>query len=150
MTSWTVCDASGAEAGPIGRIVRGWPWVMWLLACAVLAMSSPMAVAQTQAYHEIERFVVNLAGERQARFLQITLQLEVADPKRLPDVQLHEPKLRDRLVQTLGGRAPESITGAEGREALRGELLEVLRDTLNDAAGAPLIEAVYFSNFIVQ
>lgn len=94
--------------------------------------------------------VVNLASERRAKFLRVDIQfyLETAHDAEL--VTLHMPLIRDRMVHLLGGRAADQIMSMEAREQLRAELLEKLRATMTEQAGAPAIGALYFTGFIVQ
>ncbi|AFL73235.1 flagellar basal body-associated FliL family protein [Thiocystis violascens] len=94
--------------------------------------------------------VVNLAGERKTRYLRVEIQCYLDTAQDAERVTLHMPLIRDRLITLLGGRDADQIMSTEARDRLRAELLEKLRETLTEVAGAPTIRELYFTGFIIQ
>ncbi|WP_245740581.1 flagellar basal body-associated FliL family protein [Ectothiorhodospira marina] len=94
--------------------------------------------------------VVNLDNPRRAQFLQIKAQFYVETATDAEQVQRHMPVLRDRMITYFGGRDPEKVRGAQERERMRGEVLDQLRQAMEETTGAPCISSLYFTGFIVQ
>ena len=94
--------------------------------------------------------IVNLASEEAARFLRVELDFYVLNAADNNVIQEYRVALRDRLITLLGGRDMEVLQSVEGREALRKETLEALRETLTRFSGRPAIEDLYFTAFIMQ
>ncbi|WP_018935977.1 flagellar basal body-associated protein FliL [Thioalkalivibrio sp. ALJ24] len=131
---------------PVGRT----PALLTLLVLVFL-LAPPLAATDGDSrYVTLDSLVVNLADPDSARYLQTTVQLETESRSDADQVRDHIPAVRDRLIHVMGGREPSDVRGSEGRESLREEALEELRATLDDLAGAPLIDALYFSDFIIQ
>lgn len=94
--------------------------------------------------------IVNLASEDSAKFLRLEIDYYVLSARDNDVIQQHSIALRDRLITLLGGRDMEVLQTVEGREALRKETLEALRETLTRFAGTPAIEDLYFTEFVMQ
>jgi flagellar FliL protein len=94
--------------------------------------------------------VVNLASERKTKYLRVDIQFYLDTAEDAERVTLHLPVIRNRLITLLGGREADQIMSTEAREQLRAELLEKLRETLTEVAGAPTIRELYFTGFIIQ
>lgn len=59
------------------------------------------------------------------------------------------PSIRSKLNTVYGGVDFKMAQTIEGKEALRAETLKLVNAVL-EAEGEPLIEAVYFTNFVMQ
>lgn len=94
--------------------------------------------------------VVNLASARKTKYLRVDIQFYLDTAEDAERVTLHLPLIRNRLITLLGGRDADQIMSTEARDRLRAELLEKLRETLTEAAGAPTIRELYFTGFIIQ
>jgi flagellar FliL protein len=95
-------------------------------------------------------FVVNFTGQGKARFLQVTVEVMTRDIA-VPDlVKLHAPAIRNSLMLLLSDQLYENISTLDGKEILREEALEVIQLVLEEEAGDPGIEAVYFTSFVMQ
>ena len=135
---------------PRSRSVGRTPALLILLVLVFL-LAPPLAATDGDSrYVTLDSLVVNLADPDSARYLQTTVQLETESRSDADQVRDHIPAVRDRLIHVMGGREPSDVRGSDGRESLREEALEELRATLDDLAGAPLIDALYFSDFIIQ
>lgn len=135
---------------PRSRSVGRTPALLTLLVLLLL-LAPPVAAADGDSrYVTLDSLVVNLADPDSARYLQTTVQLETESRSDADQVRDHIPAVRDRLIHVMGGREPSDVRGSDGRESLREEALEELRATMDDLTGAPLIDALYFSDFIIQ
>lgn len=123
-----------------------------LILLLLLALAAGPAAAEdsNSRYVTLDGLVVNLEDPGSARYLQTTIELEAASQDDADRVRDHMPAVRDRLIHVLGGREPDQVRRSDGREALREEALVELQEMLEELTGEPLIEALYFSNFIIQ
>lgn len=96
-------------------------------------------------------FVVNFETEGLVRFLQITVQVMTRDPATADLVHHNDPVVRNDLLLLFGNQRYEQIATREGKERLREEALAAVRRVVDSAGGRPeLIEAVYFTSFVMQ
>lgn len=141
---------------PCTRSLRcGWLGVLALIAaicCSPLWAEAPLKVAGNYPGYVSfgPSLIVNLASDGAPKFLRVEIELYVLTPRDGDVVNEFLPVIRDRLVSLYGGREMEALQSAEGREALRTETLEELRDTLMKFAERPAIEDLYFTGFIMQ
>lgn len=95
-------------------------------------------------------FVVNLEKPTQARFLQVGMEVMVKNAESLDDVKKHMPAIRNNLLLLLSSQSYETLSTVEGKEAIRGTLLADIQKILQERTGKPLVEAVYFTAFVMQ
>lgn len=96
-------------------------------------------------------FVVNFETEALVRFLQITVQVMTRDPLTADLVRHNDPVVRNDLLLLFANQRYEQIATREGKERLREEALAAVRRVVEAAGGRPeLIEAVYFTSFVMQ
>lgn len=122
---------------------------------------APFKPAQV-AYVLPER-VVNLADKNGSRYLKIGVTLEFKDPthkegqligdalKQQEDAlgqQLlpYQPAIDDFMITTLARQSSSELLTPEGKETLREELLKGLRARVP----TPILDGVYFTEFIIQ
>ncbi len=96
-------------------------------------------------------FVVNFTDESGgSRFMQVTLQVMTRDPEIEKAVTTHMPVIRNSIVLLLSSQSVESVSGVEGKEKLRTEVLENIRKIIEERTGKPGVEDVYFTSFVIQ
>jgi flagellar FliL protein len=96
-------------------------------------------------------FVVNFEADSAVRFLQVTVQIMSRDPHTVELMKANDPVIRNDLLLLLGNQKYETIASLEGKEKLRAESLETVRRIVKDGGGEPpLVEAVYFTSFVMQ
>lgn len=96
-------------------------------------------------------FVVNFDAGASARFLQVAVQLMTRSPELGEFIKAHDPAIRNDLLLLLGNQKVEDVNTREGKEKLRGEALETVRNILTaEGAKAEELEAVYFTSFVMQ
>jgi flagellar FliL protein len=119
----------------------------------------------------LENFTVNLADRDAERYAQIGITLEISDPKLDAEIKAYMPAIRNRVLMAIADRTAGELVTREGKEALADKVRrEVSRalgyevpDAEEEAAEAAAskgkrrraavvipIDAVHFSNFIVQ
>jgi len=96
-------------------------------------------------------FVVNFGGEGSARYLQITVEIMSRDAAVLDVVKNNEPAVRDDLVQLFSSQDNGTLMTAEGKDKLRALTLDAIRKVVDGVGGSgKLVEAVYFTSFVIQ
>lgn len=102
-------------------------------------------------YHPLEPpFVTNLMDEGRMRFMQVKVQLMTRDAGAVEKIEHHRPALRDALLMLLAHQDIDLMRTTQGREAVRQQALEKVRTVLEELTGKPLVEAVYFTDFVIQ
>jgi flagellar FliL protein len=95
---------------------------------------------------DMEPFVVNLANQNSGRYLRASLSLVLKDEQDRRGVKESASRIRDGLIMLLSSKRAERLLEAEGKAELRGEIVE----QINAAVGEPLVDAVYFREFLIQ
>lgn len=96
-------------------------------------------------------FVVNFENEGMVRFLQVSVQLMSRDQATVDLLKANDPVVRNDLLLLLANQSYAVLSSREGKEALRKQALESVRRVLLEAGGKPdLLEAVYFTSFVMQ
>ena len=58
--------------------------------------------------------------------------------------------IRNSVVLLLSQQTYETLIEHEGKEALRVTVRDTIRSVLEESAGEPIVEDVYFSSFVMQ
>ena len=95
-------------------------------------------------------FVVAFQNPKTVRFLKASIEVVVYDQDVIDDLKLHMPAVRDAVLLLFSMQQEEDLMSIEGKEAFRAQILEKIRSTLERLTGSPGVEAVYFSNFVMQ
>ena len=96
---------------------------------------------------ELQPFIVNLADKDGARYLRLTISLGLAagEGEEKPDT-IFTTRVRNAMLAVLTSKTSEEILSAEGKIALRKELLKAAQT----ASEEPKVAAIYITDFIVQ
>lgn len=105
------------------------------------------AVDGDPSYHvDFENVVTNVRGTSQTRFVQVSFTVYSANPELENEVEKNKVKMKNVAITILG-----SLTLADHE---RSEIKNVVRNQLKQGfeheIGKPIIEEIYFSQFIVQ
>lgn len=121
-----------------------------------LQISFPtMAIEETKpqlAYFTLEPDLTTnfySQGERLG-YIQVRIDIMVANSADLPLIELHQPLIRDAVVEQLGKQTEDSIKSLIGRENLRKTLVEQLNNILLPETGRTLIADLLFTKYIYQ
>lgn len=95
-------------------------------------------------------FVVNFKDGDSLRYLQVGVTLMSHDPKAIDAAKAADPVIRDALVSLLSNQDFNVISTAAGREKLQTQALAAVRKIVNERTGAPGIDALYFTSYVMQ
>jgi flagellar FliL protein len=84
----------------------------------------------------LEPFVVNMAGEVQ-HFLQLGIDLRVADGSVSDQVKLHMPEIRNGVLLLISSKKVEDLASVEQKNRLRDEIREAVNKPLGIDTPAP-------------
>ena len=89
--------------------------------------------------------VVNLAGEAR-RYVKVSVELGVAGPKDVKEVEEHRSRVLDLIITVLSEKDAATLTSSQGRAELKEELL----DRIHEELGLERVGRVYFTEFMIQ
>ncbi|MFZ5661549.1 MAG: flagellar basal body-associated FliL family protein [Pseudomonadota bacterium] len=109
------------------------------------------AAPKPAIYHALEpTFVVNLADPDAPRYLQVEVQLMTRDPEVQPVIELHAPRIRNRLLLLFSQQYSTNLRTRADKERLQREALAEVQAILKAETGKPGVEALYFTSFVTQ
>lgn len=122
--------------------------------------------------------VVNITDGQRIRHMQVMVELKVPDPDNAKKVEFHKGPIRNELIMLLSSQEMSTVSSAAGKEELRKEALTAVQNVINKlenvdmpaeennhekgngdenksdgnngAEPHQIIEALYFTNFIIQ
>jgi len=96
-------------------------------------------------------FVVNFEAQSSVRFLQVTVGVMTREPEIEALIKDNDPRVRNDMLMILSNQTYESVSTAEGKEALRTRCLDAIRTIVGEMGGKPAkVEALYFTSFVMQ
>jgi len=116
------------------------------------AASKPAAPHAAPIYYKFDpAFVVNFGGEGSSRYLQVTVEAMSRDSAVIENLKNTEPAVRNDLVMLFSGQDNATLMTVDGKEKLRAATLASIRKVIDSEGGnGRLIEAVYFTSFVIQ
>lgn len=96
------------------------------------------------------RFIVNYNVGTRQRFLQASIEIMTRSQGVVDAVELHNPMLRNEIVRILSDQDFKALRTPEGRLALKTQLQEQLIALLKSEADVEGIEAILFTDFVMQ
>ncbi len=96
-------------------------------------------------------FVTNYDEGARLKYLKARVSLKLIEES-AEVVMHHMPSIKNALVILFSSQAEENLTSTVGRETLRREALEEVRQVMAmlERQGNQLVEDLYFTDFIVQ
>ena len=94
--------------------------------------------------------IVNLMDGKYVRHMQVNIEIKLVDPKNAPKIDLHKGPLRHELILLLSSQEAGTISSAQGKEQLRKDALAAVQKVMQELEGDPIIESLYFTNFVIQ
>jgi flagellar FliL protein len=96
-------------------------------------------------------FVVNFETDEMVRFLQVAISLSTRDQKVQEMLKANDPRIRNDLLLILGNQSYQTIASREGKEKLRVDALNRVREIVGSLGGeATKVEDLYFTSFVMQ
>jgi flagellar protein FliL len=96
------------------------------------------------------RFIVNFNIGTRQRFLQASIEIMTRSQGIVDAVELHNPMLRNEIVRILSDQEFNVLRTPEGRIELKTKLQDQLATVLKREADVDGIEAVLFTDFVMQ
>lgn len=97
--------------------------------------------------------VVNIIDGDRIRHMQVMIEMHVKDFENSEitnAINLHKGPIRHELILLLSTQDISTVSSALGKEDLRKEALSLIQNKFKELAGKPLIDNLYFTNFIIQ
>ncbi len=102
-------------------------------------------------YHEFKpELVVNFPGEGRPRYMQIALTAVTFDEEAVAALALHAPVIRNDLLLRFSGQESGPLATREGKEALRTQALQSIREIMKERYGEEAVEDLYITRFVMQ
>jgi flagellar FliL protein len=102
--------------------------------------------AEGAAVHLLENLVLNPAASGGARYLLLSVAIEVGNAKAGEDFKTRDAELRDIILTALGTKTVEDLTEITHRETFKSEL----QIAINARFGKKAVKSLYFPQFVVQ
>jgi flagellar FliL protein len=96
------------------------------------------------------RFIVNFNVGTRQRFLQTSIEIMTRSQHVIDTIELHNPMLRNTIIRILSDQDFKNLRTQEGRAALKALLKEQLVAVMKAEADVEGIEAVLFTDFVMQ
>jgi flagellar protein FliL len=134
------------------RHLRVTCWLVLSLIMASVAMAQDEPAVGSARYIDLKpAFVVNYGGVGRLRYLKTDIALRVGgQDKGIISIRQHMPYIRHELVMLLSKVSEEDLSSMEGKELLRQNALEAVRNMLVAEEGEQFVEDLLFNSFIVQ
>lgn len=112
----------------------------------------PQAVSKQPAVYEelMPPFVVNFQAGGRTRYMQASLALMGRDAGQLAELKAHMPALRNQLVMLFSSQDFEALNAPLGLDMLKQKVTATVQQLAMQEVGAPVVEQVLFTNFVMQ
>jgi len=94
--------------------------------------------------------VVNIMDGQRIRHMQVIIEIKLVDPANSGKIDLHKGPIRHELILLLSSQDAGTISSALGKEQLRKDALEAIQKVMMELEEDPIVESLYFTNFIIQ
>lgn len=101
---------------------------------------------EAAAVHLLENLVLNPAATGGARYLLLSVAIEVGNAKAGEDFKTRDAELRDIILTALGTKTVEDLTDISRRDGFKTELVSAI----NGRFGKKAVKSLYFPQFVVQ
>jgi flagellar FliL protein len=95
-------------------------------------------------------FIVNFQSDSSAHFLQVGVQLMARDQRALDAAKASDPVVRNALLMLFSSQDAKTLISREGKEKLRSDAQVELQKIVTERATGAVLEAVYFTSFVMQ
>ena len=117
----------------------------------VAKMETPIEAGKEPIYQGLDPdFVVAFRNPKNVRFIKASIEVMTYDSSVIDALKQNMPAVRDGVLTVFGNQTEDKLSTTEGKEAFRGEILQSIRDTLKKYTGKSGVEAVFFTNYVMQ
>jgi flagellar protein FliL len=123
-----------------------------------LVTAKPAHAAKAEPTHEpttaeisgpvvpLDSFVVNLDEPGPARYIKVTLQLELVNADGQKKIEQSKQVIRDAILSHLSGLKLADTLGASAKDKLRSEMMKKIEGIVGDH----IVRRMFFQDFVVQ
>ena len=94
-------------------------------------------------------FIVNLRADR-PRFLMVTIQGMSRESDGIEAAKHHMPAIRHALLMLLSEQTADTVKSVADKKRLMDEALVRIQEVMVAETGTPSIEAVFFTDFVLE
>ncbi|GGN16968.1 MULTISPECIES: flagellar basal body-associated FliL family protein [Marinomonas] len=95
-------------------------------------------------------FTIDFMVEGRQRYVQLNMTVKSKNASQVDAVTLHMPLIRNSLVLLFSSQSFDELQTAEGKVALKTAALDAINGILEQETGQGGIDAVLFTNFVMQ
>lgn len=95
-------------------------------------------------------FTIDFMVEGRQRYVQLNMSVKSKNAAQIDAVTLHMPLIRNSLVLLFSSQSFDELQTAEGKVALKAAALDAINGILEQETGQGGIDAVLFTNFVMQ
>lgn len=126
-------------------------WLAIIAALTSLLMAPVRAEEAGPTYMDLEpSFTINYGQDNRLRYLQTSISLLVPSNAAALEVSAHSDAIRHEIIMLISAQTRETLTSTSGRNDLQQALLEKIQAYLTLETGAPHVEQVLFTSFVIQ
>ncbi len=96
--------------------------------------------------HDFEALIVNLGGAKGMSFLRLKFSIQTSSESVSEEIRKKKAELVDLLINILSQKTPQEIDTIGGKEKLKEEIIEKMNQKLTKGK----VEAIYFTEFVIQ
>lgn len=103
-------------------------------------------------FTRLDQFTVNLqrGPDGEDHYLQVDVDLQVADDKVIEQIKLRMPQIRNALLLLLSSRTADDLAPVEGKQKLAADIVAQVNKILGAKDSKQGVLGVYFSAFVIQ
>lgn len=113
---------------------------------AVVAGGGPKVEVTKENTLALKPFTTNLGDEGRNSYINVTFELVLVDAKAKEKVDPQVPAVRDAVVGILHSKKSMEVTGAEGANKLKAEVMS----RVNEVIGGAYVQQVLITDIVVQ
>lgn len=122
-----------------------------LFPLAVHAENVPAASPQYTYYTLAPDITTNYVTQgKKIGYLRLQVDLMVADPSLIPEVEHHAPLIRDAIISIIGEQPEARVKSLAGREEIRQACLETVNELLIMETNKKLLTELLFTKYLYQ
>lgn len=115
------------------------------------AAEEQAAVEQPIQYHTLApSFVVNFVTQTRQHYVKLGIDVVTRNPEVITALEHHEPMVRNEILRVVGEKGFNSLRDIDKKIELQKELKTLLSTILSEEAGVDGLQAVIFTEFVMQ
>jgi flagellar protein FliL len=126
-----------------------WFFLLHREAPASAVHAAPQSMS-TPVFFPLDTMTVNLQSDDGLHYLRIGLTLKLTDPTAQDYLTQHMPEIRSRILLALSNKHPEDLATLDGKRALADELRTLIEQPTQPGNRSARVDAVLFTDFVVQ